>query len=78
MKKLLIIDRDGTLILEPPDHQVDSLEKLEFYPGVITALGKIARELDFELVMVSNQDGLGTMSFPEDDFWPVQNKMISL
>ena len=78
MKKLLFIDRDGTLILEPPDQQVDSLEKLEFYPGVITALGKIARELNYELIMVSNQDGLGTISFPEDDFWSVQNKMMSM
>ncbi|MBU0711425.1 bifunctional histidinol-phosphatase/imidazoleglycerol-phosphate dehydratase HisB [bacterium] len=77
MKKVLFIDRDGTLILEPPDQQVDSLEKLEFYPGVITALGKIVRELDYELVMVSNQDGLGTISFPEDNFWTVQNKMMS-
>lgn len=77
MQKILFLDRDGTLILEPPDQQVDSLEKLEFYPGVITALGKIARELDYELVMVSNQDGLGTITFPEDDFWPVQNKMMS-
>jgi imidazoleglycerol-phosphate dehydratase/histidinol-phosphatase len=77
MKKVLFIDRDGTLILEPPDEQVDSLEKLEYYPGVITALNRIAQELDYELVMVTNQDGLGTISFPEDDFWHVQNKMMS-
>jgi len=76
MKKVLFIDRDGTLIIEPPDQQIDSLEKLEFYPGVITWLGKIARDCDFELVMVTNQDGLGTTSFPEDTFWPAQNKML--
>lgn len=77
MKKVLFIDRDGTLIVEPPlDFQVDSLEKLEFYPGVFSALSKIANELDFELVMVTNQDGLGTNSFPEETFWPVQNKML--
>ncbi len=76
MKKVLFIDRDGTLVLEPPeDFQVDSLEKLEFYPGVFRYLSQIA-ELDFELVMVSNQDGLGTDAFPEKDFWPVQNKVL--
>jgi imidazoleglycerol-phosphate dehydratase/histidinol-phosphatase len=77
MKKVLFIDRDGTLVIEPPiDYQLDSLEKLEFYPGVFSALSKIARELDFELVMVTNQDGLGTASFPEETFWPAQNKII--
>lgn len=76
MKKVLFIDRDGTIILEPADQQIDSLDKLEFYPGAITGLAKIAKELDFELVMVSNQDGLGTSSFPEDTFWPAQNKML--
>ena len=76
MKKVLFIDRDGTIIMEPPDEQVDSLEKLIFLPGAITCLSKIARETDYELVMVTNQDGLGTESFPEDTFWPVQNKML--
>lgn len=77
MKKVLFIDRDGTLVIEPPiDFQLDSLEKLEFYPGVFSALSKIALELDFEIVMVTNQDGLGTASFPEDTFWPAQNKII--
>ena len=77
MKKVLFIDRDGTLVIEPPvDYQLDSLEKLEFYPGVFQGLSKIARELDYELVMVTNQDGLGTASFPEDTFWPAQNKII--
>ena len=77
MKKILFIDRDGTIIKEPPiDYQVDSLEKLEFYPGVFRYLGKIARELDYLLVMVTNQDGLGTSSFPEEDFWPAHNKML--
>lgn len=69
MKKVLFIDRDGTLILEPPvDFQVDSFEKLQFYPKVFSGLGKIARELDFELVMVTNQDGLGTSSYPFESF----------
>lgn len=76
MKKVLFIDRDGTLIIEPPDEQIDSLEKLEFYPGVFTWLSRIAKETDFELVIVTNQDGLGTDRFPEDTFWPAQNKMM--
>lgn len=76
MKKVLFIDRDGTLIIEPPDEQIDSLEKLEFYPGVFTWLGKIARETDYELVMVTNQDGLGTDRFPENTFWPAHEKMM--
>lgn len=76
MKKILFIDRDGTLIEEPEDFQVDSFDKLSFLPGVFTYLGKIVRELDFELVMVTNQDGLGTASFPEETFWPVQNFII--
>jgi len=77
MKKVLFLDRDGTLVIEPPsDQQVDSLEKLEFYPGVFQWLSRIANELDYTLVMVTNQDGLGTVSFPEDTFWPAQNKII--
>lgn len=77
MKKALFIDRDGTIIVEPPvDYQVDSLEKLAFVPKVIRNLHFIQKELDFEFVMVTNQDGLGTDSFPEDTFWPAQNKMM--
>jgi imidazoleglycerol-phosphate dehydratase/histidinol-phosphatase len=77
MKKVLFIDRDGTIIVEPKsDFQIDSLEKLEFLPGVISNLRKIAEELDYELVMVTNQDGLGTASFPEETFWPAQEKMM--
>lgn len=77
MKKVLFIDRDGTLIMEPPvDYQVDSLEKLEFYPGVFRNLSAIAKELDYELVMVTNQDGLGTESFPYEDFIKPQEKML--
>jgi imidazoleglycerol-phosphate dehydratase / histidinol-phosphatase len=76
MKRALFIDRDGTLILEPPDEQIDSLEKLEFYPGVFHGLGKIARQLDYELVMITNQDGLGTDRFPESTFWPAHQKMM--
>ncbi len=77
MKKVLFIDRDGTLVIEPPiDLQLDSLEKLEFYPGVFQNLSRIAKELDYELVMVTNQDGLGTVSFPEETFWPAQNKVL--
>lgn len=77
MKKVLFIDRDGTLIIEPPtDFQVDSLEKLEFYPGVFQNLSKIANELDYELVMVTNQDGLGTDSFPFENFIKPHEKML--
>lgn len=76
MKKILFVDRDGTLIVEPRDHQIDSLEKLEFIPGIFTWLGKIATETDYELAMVTNQDGLGTKSFPEETFWPAQNKLL--
>lgn len=73
-KRVLFIDRDGTLIKEaPPTYQIDNWEKLEFYPYVFQYLARIANELEYELVMVSNQDGLGTDSFPEDTFWPVQN-----
>ncbi len=78
MKKVLFIDRDGTIIREPEDEQIDSLEKIIFLPGAITALSAIARETDFELVMVTNQDGLGTDSYPEDTFWPVQNKILEI
>ena len=78
MKKVLFIDRDGTIIIEPKeDFQIDSLEKLEFLPHVISALKTIQTHTDFEFVMVTNQDGLGTDSFPEDTFWPAQNKMLT-
>jgi imidazoleglycerol-phosphate dehydratase/histidinol-phosphatase len=76
MKKVLFIDRDGTLVLEPEDYQLDAFDKLIFYPQVFTYLGKIARELDYTLVMVTNQDGLGTESFPENTFWPVHNLLL--
>ena len=76
-KKALFIDRDGTLVIEPPiDYQLDSLDKLEFYPKVFRNLYFIRKNLDFEFVMVTNQDGLGTASFPEDTFWPAHNKML--
>lgn len=76
MKKVLFIDRDGTIILEPEDEQIDSLEKLEFYPKVMKWLNAIAQEFEYELVMITNQDGLGTSSFPEDTFWPAHTKML--
>ena len=76
MKRLLFIDRDGTLIKEPADEQIDSFEKLVFVEGVFRNLGFIRKNLDFEFVMVSNQDGLGTSSFPEDTFWPVHNFIL--
>ncbi len=72
-KKVLFIDRDGTMIKETADEQIDAFEKMIFYPKVFTWLGKIAQELDYELVMITNQDGLGTDVFPEDTFWPVHN-----
>ena len=76
-QRVLFIDRDGTLIVEPPiDYQVDSLEKLELVPGALRAMHFIASRLPFKLVMVTNQDGLGTDSFPEDTFWPAHNKML--
>lgn len=77
MKKVLFIDRDGTLIKEPADEQVDSFEKLVFYPKVFQGLGRIAKELDFELVLVTNQDGLGTDVYPEHTFRPVQNFVMN-
>lgn len=76
MRKILFIDRDGTLIREPEDEQIDSFEKLQFVPGMIKALSTIAEITDYELVMVSNQDGLGTDSFPEETFWPIHNFII--
>lgn len=75
-KKILFIDRDGTLIAEPEDEQIDSFDKLKFIPGVFKNLGFIRSKLDFEFVMVSNQDGLGTSSFPEETFWPVHNFIL--
>jgi len=78
MKKILFIDRDGTLIKEPADKQIDSLEKLEFYPGAICGLKAIAAHLDYQLVMVTNQDGLGTELFPEETFWPAHEKMLTI
>ena len=76
MKKALFIDRDGTIIREPADEQIDSFEKLAFLPGAIRALATLRERTDYELVMVSNQDGLGTPSFPEDTFWPVHNFIL--
>ena len=77
MQKVLFIDRDGTLIKEPEDEQTDAFEKLVFYPKSLTFLGKIARELDFKLVMVTNQDGLGTSVYPEEKFWPIHNFVLN-
>ncbi len=75
-KRVLFIDRDGTIIKETVDEQIDAYDKMVFYPKVFTYLGKIAKELDFELVMITNQDGLGTESFPEEIFWPVHNFIL--
>ncbi|HEY9363239.1 MAG TPA: bifunctional histidinol-phosphatase/imidazoleglycerol-phosphate dehydratase HisB [Chitinophagaceae bacterium] len=77
MKRILFIDRDGTIIKEaPPTYQIDALEKLEFYPEVFQYLSRIAKEMEYELVMVTNQDGLGTDGFPEESFWPVHQHVI--
>ncbi len=77
-KKVLFIDRDGTIVIEPPvDYQLDAFEKLEFYPKAIRNLYFIRQKLDFEFAMVTNQDGLGTPSFPEDTFWPVHNLVLN-
>ena len=77
MKRILFIDRDGTLINEaPPTYQIDDFSKLTFYPQMFKYMCSIATELDYELIMVSNQDGLGTPAFPEDTFWPVQNFIV--
>jgi imidazoleglycerol-phosphate dehydratase/histidinol-phosphatase len=78
MKKVLFIDRDGTIVAEPEEEQVDSFEKMVFLPGAITSLSRIAKETDYELVMVSNQDGLGTESYPENTFWPVHAKILQI
>lgn len=79
MKKVLFIDRDGTIIMDPPGtEQVDSIELLEFLPGVITALKNLVSHTNYELVMVTNQDGLGTASFPEEKFWPAHNMMLKI
>ncbi|GAB1462752.1 bifunctional histidinol-phosphatase/imidazoleglycerol-phosphate dehydratase HisB [Pedobacter sp.] len=77
MTKILFIDRDGTLNIEPDDEQVDSFAKLKFYPRALYYLSKIATELDYKLVMVTNQDGLGTASHPEENFWPIQNFIVA-
>ncbi|WP_069659997.1 bifunctional histidinol-phosphatase/imidazoleglycerol-phosphate dehydratase HisB [Arcticibacter eurypsychrophilus] len=76
-RKLLFIDRDGTLVLEPEDYQVDSFAKLKFYPGAFKYMTKIAEELDFDLIMVTNQDGLGTDLHPEANFWPVHHFIMN-
>ena len=76
LKKILFIDRDGTIIEEPADEQIDSYAKLRILPGAISNLRKIAATLDYALVMISNQVGLATDSFPEDTFWPVQNFIV--
>jgi imidazoleglycerol-phosphate dehydratase/histidinol-phosphatase len=78
MRKVLFIDRDGTILVEPEDEQIDSFDKFIFMQGAISGLSAIASDLDYELVMVTNQDGLGSDSFPEDTFWPLHNKMIQI
>lgn len=78
MKKVLFIDRDGTIIEDPEDEQVDSFDKFNFLPNVITSLSNIYKQTDYELVMITNQDGLGTSAYPDEDFWPFQNKMVKI
>lgn len=77
-KRILFIDRDGTILREPEDEQVDSFDKFQFVPGVIGALSFLVRHTDYQLVLVSNQDGLGTDSYPESDFWPTHNMMLDI
>ena len=78
MNRILFIDRDGTILREPEDEQIDSFEKFSFVPGAISALRFLRQHTDFLFVMVSNQDGLGTDSYPEDTFWPTQNLMLDI
>ena len=78
MKKILFVDRDGTLINEPKDYQVDHIDKLEFLQGVVSNLNKIQHQLGYTLVLITNQDGLGTSSFPEEAFWPTHNAMMRM
>jgi imidazoleglycerol-phosphate dehydratase/histidinol-phosphatase len=78
MKRVLFVDRDGTILVEPQDEQIDSFEKMKFLPRAISSLGKIANETDYYLVMVTNQDGLGTKSFPEKTFWPAHNLLLRI
>ncbi len=78
MKKILFIDRDGTILKEPEDEQIDSFQKFQFVPGAIGALSFIAAHTDYQFVLVSNQDGLGTDSYPESDFWPIHNLMLDI
>src|SRR5215204_5390053 len=78
MKKVLFIDQDGTIIIEPEDEKLDSIQKLEFLPGAITYLSRIANEMDYELVIVTNQDGLGTAALPDENFFPAHNKMLQI
>ena len=78
MKRILFIDRDGTILKEPADEQIDSYDKFEFLPGAIRALSFLSRHTDYEFVLVSNQDGLGTASYPEADFWPTHNLMLNI
>ena len=77
-ESLLFIDRDGTILCEPADEQIDSFEKFHFVPGAISALRFLRQHTDFKFVMVSNQDGLGTASYPEADFWPTHNLMLEI
>ncbi len=78
MKRILFLDRDGTILKETDDELVDHLSKFEFMPRVITNLSRVVRDFDFELVMITNQDGLGTPVFPEEKFWPLHNLMLSV
>ena len=78
MEKVLFIDRDGTIVLEPEDEQIDSLSKIRFVPDAIGVLRRIRKEMNFKLVMITNQDGLGTPSFPEEDFYESHNFILDI